>query len=92
MRRPTVKPGELHVWYGRLDGDAPDVIFANGDGVPRCDRALLNYAFCSKRMAFDSTPGVRGYVFEPGFIEELEKRGYDLSTLRFRIRKKDPTR
>lgn len=89
MRKPTVKPGELHVYYGRLDGDDPDVIFSNGAGVHRCDRALLYCVFSGERMVLDTSQGYLGHTFDPSFVDELKKRGYDISTIRFSIRKKD---
>jgi hypothetical protein len=34
------------------------------------------------------TPGWKGHIWEPSLIEELEKRGYDITTLKFSIKKK----
>ena len=87
MRKPTVKPGELHVYYGRVDGDSPDVVFHSGQGVPSCDRAYMYWAFSTERMV----PRMNGPTFDPSFVDELVKRGYDISTLRFRIKKKVTT-
>lgn len=87
MRKPTVRAGELHVYYGRLDRyESPDVIYSSGGGVPRCDRSLLHHVIGSERMTLDLERG--GHKFGPSLLDELEKRGYDLSTLRFSIKKK----
>ena len=79
-RRRSPKPRELIAYLGRIDGEPPDLIFAWGDGIARCDAALLNHAL-TQRRAFD--------VGESLF-DELKKRGYDLDTLRFSIKKPDP--
>lgn len=90
MRRPTVRAGELHVYWGReARGENPDVIYHSGDGVPKCDRRLLHYALSCDRMETDLDNG--GIKFSPSFIAELERRGYDITTLKFSIRKKAPT-
>jgi len=81
-RRRKSKSGQLQAYYGRLDGDDPDLIFSNGDGVPRCDRAYLCHALGMARYAFN---GER----EPSVWEELIARGYDPDTFRFSIMKKD---
>jgi hypothetical protein len=46
-------------------------------------------AFCSKQMNISSSDKKNMYSFDDSFIEELIKRGYDLDTLKFSIRKKE---
>lgn len=82
-RSPKLKPGYLYIYYGRLEGDDPDVVYANGEGVPRCDRALLHCVMGTKRLIYDGT-------YEPSLFDELAARGYDLDTLKFSIQKKAP--
>ena len=79
-RAPRVQEGQIKLQRGRIDGIVDTCVFY-GDTTPRCDRALVMNAFC-----FES----RGYNNEvrPSLIEELEKRGYDLDTLRFSIERK----
>lgn len=94
LRTPKAKPGELKAQWGRLPHDDPDMVFCWGEGVPRCDGALLHYAFGSKRARPARTEDERkvsysGVVFDDSFIEELEKRGYDISTFKFSIMKKE---
>lgn len=87
-RAPKVKPGQLMAYYGRVDGDAPDVCFAWGAGLNKRHGNLLHYILGAKRMTFaDKGPG---YEFEPSALEQLEAAGYDLSTLKFSIQQKEP--
>ncbi len=79
--KPRAKKGELKLKYGKIDGQNDHVI-AWGDGIPPCDRALLYHLVNSK-----SYSPVRN-VWDDSFIEELEKRGYDLTTLQISIQKK----
>ena len=69
----------------KLDGDVDICVFF-GDDVPSCDRALVMQAFCSKRQRTDLRTMMP--TWDDSFIEELEKRGYDIDTLRFSIDKK----
>ncbi|CAH9016111.1 conserved hypothetical protein [Vibrio phage 466E53-1] len=81
------KAGAIKFQYGRNDGEL-DFLVLYGDDVPRCDRALVMQSFTSKVMRQDWGNGGK-VVYEDSFIEELESRGYDTSTLRFYIEKKD---
>jgi hypothetical protein len=85
------KPGQLVAKWGRASReDLPDLSYAWGEGVPRADARMLDTAFTAQRMS-RSFPTME-VVYEPSFLEELEARGYDISTLRFSIQKKiDPT-
>ena len=80
-RRRNTKPGQLEAYFGKLPGDDPDLIFSNGEGVPKCDRAYLYSALGSVRFGFMGNK-------EPSFFEELKSRGYDMDTFRFSIQKK----
>jgi hypothetical protein len=84
-RSPTAKPGELVMRWGKMPRDAPDMVMAWGAGCSKRDGALLHYMLASKRMHW--TDGT--LTFEPSFLDELEARGYDLTTLRFSVRKKE---
>lgn len=79
------KAGAIKFQYGRLDGEL-DFLVLYGDDVPRCDRALVMQQFTSTQCRHDHINNKA--VFDPSFIEELDKRGYDTSTLRFYIEKK----
>lgn len=94
FRRLHAKPGQLLVYYGKLPGDNPDICFAwGGEGATRRDGALLHYMFSGKRMQpvygqeRDENHGLP-WKFDKSFLEELEARGYDLTTLKFSIQLK----
>ena len=75
-RSPKAKDGELKVQYGKLPLDSPDIIYVGGNGTSRPDRRLLHYIFSL------------GHFDGKSLYEELESRGYDLTTLKFSIQKK----
>ena len=81
-RRRNTKPGQLQAYYGKLPHDDPDLILANGEGVPRCDRAYLYYSLGCGKFNFKGEE-------QPSFFEELKSRGYDMDTFRFSIQKLD---
>jgi hypothetical protein len=80
------KEGAIKFQYGRHEGDY-DYLVLYGDGVPRCDRALIMNHMCSKNISLDWSDGGKP-VFDDSLVDELEKRGYDTKTLRFYIEKK----
>ena len=81
FRAPKAKPGELKAQWGKLPHDTPDMCYAWGEGVNRADARLLSNALGGKNY-------LPGLGLEPSLIDELEKRGYDLTTLRFSVQKK----
>jgi hypothetical protein len=87
FRRPKLKDGQLLVYWGRLPHDEPDIIYSwQGDSSMKRDSSLLCYHFGSRRP--DPLAKPLYSKMEPSFLEELELRGYDLTTLRFSIMKK----
>ena len=92
-RSPKIRPGQLRLWYGRIDGDSPDVCGGwGGAGADKCDSHLMMGLFTSKRLALVYGEEARklgsNYKWERSFIEELEARGYDISTIQFSIQRK----
>lgn len=89
FRRPKLKVGELRVYWGKLPYEAPDVVFEwLGDPSMKRDCAALQYRLCCKHPDPHASP-----IFSkmnPSLIEELDARGYDITTLRFSIMKKAP--
>lgn len=81
-RAPRAKQGQLKAQWGKLPHDSPDLIFVWGEGVPRVDGRLLYHALTRQDYS------VATKEWYPGFVEQLEKRGYDLTTLKFSISKK----
>lgn len=79
-RAPKVVEGQIKMQRGRIDGGVDMCIFY-GDNTPRCDRALVMNTLCCDQLNWKSES-------EPSLIEELEKRGYDLDTLKFSIERK----
>ena len=86
-RAPKLKEGELRMYWGRVDGDSPDVILAwQGERSMKRDTNYLYYALCCDKPDLQTTPLFS--KMNPSFIKELELRGYDLTTLKFSIMKK----
>lgn len=91
LRRPKLKDGELRIYWGRDPHDkTPDVMLAwQGDRSMKADTNLLHYVMCSKRPDPFARPLFS--KMEPSFIEELQSRGYDITTIKFSIMKKKDT-
>lgn len=92
-RSPKMKPGLLQVYYGRVDGEPPGICYQyGGSGADRCDSHLMHGVFGSPRLELCFSEEDRRkhgpYKWGPTLIQELEKRGYDISTLRFSIEQK----
>lgn len=79
IRVPTAKPGELKACYGRAErGDTPDLCYVwGGGGAESADGRVLSQALEGAEV-FDGK----------NLRQELEARGYDLTTLRFTIQQK----
>ena len=88
LRTPKLQDGELRMYWGReCRGSVPEIMFAwQGDRGMKHDANLLHYMMCSKRPDLTATPLFS--VMQPSLIEELDARGYDLTTLKFSIKKK----
>jgi len=87
LRKPKLKDGELRMYWGRLPGDCPDVIYAwQGDSSMKRDSALLHYRLGSQHPDPHAQPIFSKML--PSLLEDLEARGYDLTTLHFSIMKK----
>jgi len=85
FRPPKAKDGELRLQYGKLERKDPDdiiVFWGDGAGHNGADSALLFQVFCNERYR----PG--SMISEQPLVKLLEERGYDLSTLKFSIKKK----
>lgn len=86
FRKPVLKDGELRVYWGKLPHENPDVIFAwQGDSSMRNDSRLLHYHLASQRPDIWEKPLFSKML--PSLVEELQARGYDITTLEFKIRK-----
>lgn len=83
LRAPKAKEGQLIAKWGSVDGSGPDLCYAYGPGCERADSRLLHNVLTTKRIDLSDLPNLL-----PSFTEELEARGYDITTLRFSISKK----
>jgi hypothetical protein len=72
-RTPTAKPGELLIKYGQEHGERDLYFCYGGDGATRRDTSFLYWLF---NQELEKGIKVR---------EELESRGYDITTLKFSI-------
>lgn len=88
LRKPKLKDGELRMYWGRPDRwDSPDVVLAwQGDGMMKRDTHMLHSYMCSPLPDPFAKPLFSKML--PSMIEELEVRGYDITTLKFSIMKK----
>ena len=89
LRTPKLQDGELRMYWGREPHDrTPDIMLAwQGDSLMKRDTALLHYVMCSKKPTINLGK-VDWSAMQPSLIEELDARGYDLTTLKFSIKKK----
>lgn len=86
-RIKKLQRGVLSSYYGKSEDGEIDVCFANGPGCDRADARLVANAFCSERLR----PSLTNYPYyesDKSFLDELEERGYDITTLKFSIKKK----
>lgn len=72
----------------KLNDEMGDVLYEWGEGCGNSDGSLLHYHLGVGRMERDFSKPGGPWSQEPSLIEELVKRGYDLTTLKFSIRKK----
>lgn len=79
------KPGFLIARWGRLPHDKPDLCYGWNAPARACDSRLLDNLLASKPIESyeNGCP-----VFGKSFLEELEERGYDITTLRFEVQMK----
>lgn len=86
-RTPKLKDGELRVYWGKLPHDSPDLIFAwQGDHKMRADSRYLYVEFATQKPDTSVQPLFSKML--PSLVQELEARGYDITTLKFSIMKK----
>jgi hypothetical protein len=83
---PAAKPGQLIARWAKLDRHiGPDLCYSWGDGCDRTDSRLLHDTLTAPTPPPVFRPDE---PWGPSFVEELEARGYDITTLRFSISKK----
>ena len=77
FREPKAKQGELLVKFGKADGELDIFYCWQGDSNMKRDSNMLSHVFESASI-FDGK----------SLRQELESRGYDITTLKFSIMKK----
>lgn len=89
IRTPVAKPGEVIVAWGRPDPhNSPALVYAYPDLAGRNAILVLMDAFERESYvpSFETYPN---YKTEPSMVKQLEAMGYDITTLKFTIRKKN---
>lgn len=88
FRKPKLKEGELRLCWGKIDKNStPEMCcYWQGDRSMKRDVNYLFYELGSEKPDVLKTPLFS--VMKPSFFAELENRGYDLTTLKFSIQKK----
>lgn len=87
FRAPKLKYGELRIYWGKVPHENPDVVLAyQGDHMMKRDSNMLHSFICSQHPDPFAKPLFS--KMNPSMIEELEARGYDITTLKFSIMKK----
>jgi hypothetical protein len=79
MRYPKPKDNTITLEWGKFE-DGVDVGVTWGDGCSSRDSNLLLHAICKPRVSI-------GNVMEQSVIKELQDRGYDITTMKFSIKK-----
>ena len=90
VRVPDPKADTLIATWGRSDSyAAPSIVYVYPDRDGKCDSRVLCDAFESKQ--YSPNPEKFGsFKLTPSLAEELDARGWDLTTLRFSIKRKVP--
>ncbi|HDZ53376.1 hypothetical protein LCGC14_0043150 [marine sediment metagenome] len=83
---PRAKPGQLKAQWGKLRDEDADLVFSGGEGIPREDRHMLHSALSGVRWM---GPLHDKWRSELSFIDELKARGYDITTLKISVEKKE---
>jgi len=87
LRTPKAKPGQLVVAWGRVDRHSdPSVVYAFPDRDGKCDSRIVCEALEAPR--YRPSLNAPGHIERKSLLEELEERGYDLTTLRLTISRK----
>lgn len=81
-RQLKAKPNQLRSAYAKEPFESPDLCYAWGEGCSKADAHLLHNVFSLKRFLPNS------FESDMSFIDELEKRGYDIKTFKFSIEKR----
>ena len=73
------KPKTIVVKWSKREND---ILYSWGDGIPKPDVSLIN-----STLSYDFSR--KDHNCHHGLMTELEKRGYDLTTFKLTIKKKE---
>jgi hypothetical protein len=86
----AIRKGVLSMRWSKREND---LLYEWGDGCKKADSSLLHHVIGCERQRFDFDAKKRGdaipITWDPSFVKELELRGYDLTTLKFSVRKRE---
>ena len=88
-RTRPYQPGTLKAYWGKAENWDEPALVANG---LKTDAAVLLDRWNQRKEHAPLVASIVGEAFSPSFMEELEARGYDLTTLKFSIKKKNDQR
>lgn len=72
--------------WGKMPRDAPEMCYSWGEGASKRDMILLHVNIASQKPdPFAERPFSK---MLPSLLDELEARGYDLTTFKLSVRKK----
>jgi len=87
LRKPKMADLGLQIYWGREPHGNPELMFAwQGDATMKRDINLLHYTMATRHP--DTSVQPLFSKMRPSLFEELDARGYDLTTLKFSIKKK----
>ena len=86
---PRAREGELKLQYGHSADDGDGLFYIRGDGVAKADAHML-HDVVSRRQNPSQFALAVGHDSDPefSFLEELDRRGYDITTLKISVQKK----
>lgn len=79
---PRARPGQIKLQWANTAEDGRDMYCFRGPGVPKADANLLLW------MAHKKHHSPLDRDWHPSLVEELEARGYDITTLKITVEKK----
>lgn len=83
-KRIKAKPNELLMAYGKEPGENPGICYAWFSESGKRDASFIHYYLTTKKP--DPVHGYKKML--PSFLEELEQRGYDITTFKMSVMKK----
>lgn len=89
LGQPKKTPGMLKFQWGKLRDEAPDYLCSWGPGCSRADAGLILDMLTNQRP-FASVHRPESNPYAESLAQELDRRGYDITTIKFSIKKKKP--